>query len=122
MKFNRIPSVLILMLLTLSIGVFSEVSEEQKKLLESLPPDQRTTVMNKMEAANALEEDLEETFENPQNLIERPNYEDLANLKRDLESECDDCIFGYDFFKYAPTTFAPINNIPVSFRLYFGSW
>lgn len=114
MKFNSISSVLILILLTLSIGVFSDVSEEQKKLLESLPPDQRTAVMSKMETANALEEDLEETFENSQNLVERPNYDDLANLKRQKDGECDNCIFGYDFFKYAPTTFAPVNNIPVS--------
>ena len=25
-----------------------------------------------------------------------------------------DCVFGYEFFKYAPTTFAPINNVPVA--------
>jgi protein involved in polysaccharide export with SLBB domain len=114
MKFKRISSVLIFMLLTLSIGVFSEVTEEQKKLLETLPPDQRNSVMSKMETANALEDDLEETFENSQNLVERPNYDDLANLKRQQDGECGDCIFGYDFFKYAPTTFAPVNNIPVS--------
>ena len=98
MKFKRISSVLIFMLLTLSIGVFSEVTEEQKKLLESLPPDQRTSVMSKMETANALEDDLEETFESSQNLVERPDYDDLANLKRQQDGECSDCIFGYDFF------------------------
>jgi len=97
-----------------SYSLFSDITEEQKALLESLPPDQRSSVMAKMETANSIEGDLEEIFENEQSLIERPDYKALSELERDRTEECSNCIFGYEFFKYAPTTFAPVNNLPIS--------
>ena len=102
---RTIKSLSILLLVSsLSPLIISEITEEQKLMLESLPPDQRSSVMSKMEAANELEDNLEEVFKSDQNLIVRPDYSD---------GSCSDCIFGYEFFKYAPTTFAPINNVPV---------
>ena len=97
-----------------SYSLFSDITEEQKALLESLPPDQRSSVMAKMETANSIEGDLEEIFENEQSLVERPDYKALSELERVRTEECSNCIFGYEFFKYAPTTFAPVNNLPIS--------
>lgn len=112
---RSIKSLSIFLLVTaLSQSTISEITEEQKLMLESLPPDQRSSVMTKMETANELEDNLEEVFESEQNLIERPDYEILKNLRSEEYDECRDCIFGYEFFKYAPTTFAPINNVPVA--------
>ena len=113
MKFLRILACLIIVLLQ-SKYVFSDITEDQKALLESLPPDQRSSVMTKMETANAIEDNLNEVFKTEQYLIERPNYQELEDLKKSKYDVCEDCIFGYDFFKYAPTTFAPIDNVPVS--------
>ena len=104
---RTIKSLSILLLVSsLSPLIISEITEEQKLMLESLPPDQRSSVMSKMEAANELEDNLEEVFKSDQNLIVRPDYSGGSTA-------CGDCIFGYEFFKYAPTTFAPINNVPV---------
>ena len=104
---RTIKSLSILLLVSsLSPLIISEITEEQKLMLESLPPDQRSSVMSKMEAANELEDNLEEVFKSDQNLIVRPDYSGGSTA-------CSDCIFGYEFFKYAPTTFAPINNVPV---------
>ncbi len=112
MHANQIKVILLLMVSTLANISNAAISEEQKSLLETLPPDQRASILTKMESAESLETELEDVFENTENLIERPNYKDLEESKR-LGDICDDCIFGYDFFRYAPTTFAPVNNIPV---------
>ena len=40
----------------------AEITETQKQLLEQLAPDQRASVMAKMQAAKSIEEDLEEVF------------------------------------------------------------
>ena len=40
-----------------------EISEKQNALLETLPPDQRESIMKKMRQANELQSDLEEAFE-----------------------------------------------------------
>ena len=98
----------------ISFNISSEISDSQKALLESLPPDQRDSVMSKMETQNEIGENLEELYENPQNYVKRPNYEELEDARKSNAGRCDDCVFGYDFFQYAPTTFAPINNAPVS--------
>ncbi len=114
MNLRRILPILAVFALLLSENIYTEITEEQRAMVESLPPDQRSSVLTKMETANELEEDLEEIFKTEQNLVERPDYKNLEGLKRAKSDQCLDCIFGYDFFKYAPTTFAPIDNVPVS--------
>lgn len=114
MKFKRILPILALIILPFSEKLLAEISEEQMKMLETLPPDQRSSVMSKMESANELEGNLDEVFKNEQNLIERPDYDSLKSLKKEKDGDCSACIFGYEFFKYAPTTFAPVNNVPIS--------
>jgi protein involved in polysaccharide export with SLBB domain len=90
--------------------VFSEVSPEQKLMLEQLPPDQRANIMGKMESASTLQEEIEEKFETANSLTlkpERLNFEDSENY-------CSECIYGFNFFQYSPTTFAPVDNTPVN--------
>ncbi len=107
-------SILFLWSIFISLNVFAVLTDEQEALLEQLPPDQRESVMTKMETANKLEENLEEVFEEQSTLIKRPEYSDLESLRREDSDQCTDCIFGYDFFQYAPTTFAPVDNVPVT--------
>ncbi len=83
----------------------SELSApEQMEIINKLPADQRDSILKKMERADMLQEEIDDRFENEITLIKRPDYEDLKD--EEIEDECDDCIFGYDFFKYSPTTFA----------------
>jgi len=107
-------SILLPWALFISLNIFAVLTDEQQALLDQLPPDQRESVMTKMETANKLEKNLEEVFEEQSNLITRPEYADLENLRREDSVQCMDCIFGYDFFQYAPTTFAPVDNVPVT--------
>ena len=84
----------------------NELMEEA--LLESLPPDQREAVSEKMENRDLIEEELEEMFESQSSLIRRPE------LDGESIPACEECIYGYDFFTFSPSTFAPANDIPVS--------
>ena len=88
---------------------FSEINEDQLKMLEGLPPDQRDSIMQKMNDANQLQDDIEEIFKEASTLIKRPELKDSDQLEA-----CEECIYGYDFFLYSPTTFAPSGNIPIS--------
>ncbi len=96
--------------LTLHFIAHAEVTPAQKEMLENLPADQRNSLLEKMTQAESLKEEIDEVFEEESSLIKRPEYKDLE----DDEIKCEECIYGYDFFKFAPTTFAPVSNIPVS--------
>ena len=95
----------------LSLNLFSaDLTEMQEKMLEGLPPDQKASLMSKMETANDLEDEIDETIKDEKTLIERPNL-----TREDLEiQKCEDCIYGYDFFRFSPSTFAPANKIPAT--------
>lgn len=80
------------------------------KLLENLPPDQRDSLMSKMETQADLEEEIDSSIQEEMLLIERPDL-----TRADLEVEkCTSCIFGYEFFRFSPSTFSPANKIPAS--------
>jgi len=85
------------------------VNEIDEALLENLPPDQRKAVMEKMEDKDSIEEELEEIFDSQNSLIRRPELPDEDEIPI-----CEECIYGYDFFTFSPTTFAPTNDIPIS--------
>ena len=89
------------------IAEVSTLSPEQQQLLEQLPPDQRQSVEDKIRSANSMDSEIEEIFEEENTLTERPK-------PREEENDCPDCVYGYSLFKYAPTTFAPSNNTPIS--------
>tara|TARA_Y100000590_G_scaffold388673_1_gene463205 strand:+ start:1539 stop:3350 length:1812 start_codon:yes stop_codon:yes gene_type:complete len=97
-------------LFLLPVSIFSAPGDPEDELLNQLPPDQRKSVIEKMNKAEDLELEIEEAFEKPGTLIERPERDSL----KDGVKECDDCIFGYEFFQFAPTTFAPTDNAAIS--------
>ncbi len=111
-KLSFYTSLLLLITIFFGSHTFSAISEEQKKMLESLPPDQRENVMAQMERAQDLQDKVDEAFEEESTLIERPETK--------TEEECKDCIYGYDFFKYSPSTFIQSNNTPVTSEYILG--
>ena len=104
-----------ILLILFSFSVYSDVTEEQKKLLENLPPDQRGSILSKMEKSSDLQNEIDQAFEDENTLIARPEDSEDMDIKKCLE-----CIFGYDFFQFSPSTFAPINNIPISSNYVLG--
>ncbi len=100
--------VIILALTFAPLSLYLEITEEQKKLLETLAPDKREALMTKMERANGLEEEISEVFEEEELLTRRPEFDEL-----DEEDLCDDCIFGYEVFKFSPSSFSSVDNLPV---------
>ncbi len=106
---NKHYLLLITVLLTGYFIQAAEISDEQQALLDSLPADQRDGILSKIKRAQGLQEEIEEAFEETESLVERPELEELEE-----DEICEDCIYGYDFFKFSPTTFAPIQNSPVS--------
>ncbi len=97
-------------LIVFAIKLSAEITPAQKDMLDTLPPDQRESVMQKMLTTEKLQTEIEETFEEESTLTIKPEIIDEKNL----EGYCEDCIYGYNLFKYSPTTFAPSNKVPVS--------
>tara|TARA_B100000212_G_scaffold125376_1_gene94049 strand:- start:1246 stop:3033 length:1788 start_codon:yes stop_codon:yes gene_type:complete len=92
------------------VGIsFAEISPDQLKMLEQLPPDQRLNIMEKMESASALQDEIDESFEDTTSLIRKP---ELRNFEEE-ENFCSECIYGYNFFQFAPSSFAPVDDTPV---------
>ncbi|MDC0980026.1 SLBB domain-containing protein [bacterium] len=96
--------------------LFSEVTPEQEAMLKQLPPDQRTVIEGKMKNSNELLEDIQETFSREGFLVERPKLKEGEEEK----NKCKECIYGYDLFRFSPSTFAPANIVPVSFSYVLG--
>ncbi len=99
---------LILAIFSLSIKA-EDITDSQKELLNNLPADQRDSILQKMNQANKLQDEINEVFESESTLIERPE----RDSRESKEDECEDCIFGYDFFKYSPSTFIQTSSSPV---------
>ena len=101
---------LITLLVFLSFNLKAEITPDQMRMIEQLPPDQRENIMSKMGTAESLQEEISETFEENSSLTLKPELRDL----KESDDYCPDCIFGFDFFEYSPTTFAPVDNSPVT--------
>ena len=97
-------------------SLFSDVTLEQEELLKKLPPDQRTAMLEKMEESNELSEDIEKSFSRESFLAERP---ELEEDEKEI-NKCEECVYGYDLFRFSPSTFAPANIVPVSFSYILG--
>jgi len=96
-------------ILLFSNFIHAEVSAAQQEMLKKLPADQRESILQKIEKSNDLQSEIEEVFEKEKTLIEKPEKE-----RRDpKEPICKDCIYGYDFFKYSPSTFIQTSSSPV---------
>ncbi len=106
MKKIRISFIALAAFFLFLVQLQAEPTDAQEALLENLSPDQRESVLGKMNRRDELTDELDEIFEESNSLIERPELELL-------DEQCIDCIYGYDFFKYSPTTFAPTSDIPI---------
>ena len=86
--FSLIPICLSIM----SLSIFSavELSDSQKQLLQTLPPDQQKGVMSKMLQADQLNTELQDTFEEFDTTTERAKKKELSSedLKRYRERYC----------------------------------
>lgn len=110
MKNNLIISTLLLIIFSFNI-VAAEPTAAQKKIMESLPPDQRDALIEKMDDAESLAKEIEESFDqDKETLIERP---ELSLRELDADEICKECIYGYEMFRFSPTTFAPVEYVPV---------
>jgi protein involved in polysaccharide export with SLBB domain len=116
MKTKKLKYSLLSFLITLPLLIKSEISPDQMTLIEQLPPDQRANILEKMETASSLKEEIDEKFDLASSLTIKPELKDLE----DSEDYCADCIYGFNFFKYSPTTFAPVDNTPVSSEYILG--
>jgi len=110
-KFNLKTKYIFLSFLIFLIPLkgFAQITDEQKMLLEGLPPDQRASIVEKMDMMSQAQGELDEIFEDPNTLIRRPELDEDQE-----EDKCPECIYGYNFFEYAPTTFAPTESMPIS--------
>lgn len=110
-KFNLKTKYIFLSFLIFLIPLkgFAKITDEQKMLLEGLPPDQRASIVEKMDMMSQAQGELDEIFEDPNTLIRRPELDEDQE-----EDKCPECIYGYNFFEYAPTTFAPTESMPIS--------
>lgn len=99
-----------LFIISLSLNLVSEISADRMLMLEQLPPDQRANIMEKMESASSLQSEIEDKFEEASSLTIKPELKDLE----DSEDYCPECIYGFNFFQYSPSTFAPVDNTPVT--------
>jgi len=97
-----------------SFGEF-ELDEKQKALLDTLPADQRSNVLQKMEQASMLEGEIQDTFESGPTTLKRPEERVLSKKEqKEYEKKSKNWIYGYELFRKAPTTFVPAaENIPV---------
>ncbi len=110
MKANSGKFLFFVVAIIFSTFTKSEVSSDQMLLIEQLPPDQRANIMEKMESASSLQAEIEEKFEEASSLTLKPELKDIE----DSEEYCPECIYGFNFFQFSPTTFAPVDNSPVT--------
>ena len=110
MKNKSYKYCIFLLSIILSLYVRSELSPSQQQMIQSLPPDQRANVIDKMQSAEELNTEIAEKFEEGISLSLKPELKDLE----DSEEYCPDCIYGFNFFQYSPTTFAPVDTSPVT--------
>ena len=112
MKISHVKKAFSIFIASFSIATFAnqEISPEQLAMLETLPPDQRASIMEKMTTADALAGEIKEAFEEVTSLVRKPELQDFENE----EDYCSDCIYGFNFFKFSPSTFAPADDTPVN--------
>jgi polysaccharide biosynthesis/export protein len=116
MNINKKFLLVFVCLFFIGSPLFSEVTPEQEAMLKQLPPDQRSAIEGKMKDSNNLKKDIEEAFSKESFLVERPKLIE----EEDEKNKCKECIYGYDLFRFSPSTFAPANIVPISFSYILG--
>ena len=101
--------------LLISIFPYSAIGQddlppEQLAMLEQLPPDQRESIKEKLRVATGLQGEIEQAFEEVISLVKKPELKDL----KDQDGYCSECIYGFNFFQFSPSTFAPSDDTPIN--------
>ena len=99
------------------VFIFCYDTPEQETLLKELPADQRAAMEERMKESQELSEGIEEAFKREDFLVDRP---ELKEEEEEEKYKCEECIYGYDLFRFSPSTFAPANIVPVSFSYILG--
>jgi len=116
MKINKKFILVFTCLSFMGSSLFSAITLDQEALLKELPADQRAAMQERMKKSQELSEDIEEAFKRESFLVERPELKEEEEEK----NKCEECIYGYDLFRFSPSTFAPANIVPVSFSYILG--
>ena len=87
-----------------------DLPPEQLAMLEQLPPDQRESIKEKLRVATGLQGEIEQAFEEVISLVKKPELKDL----KDQDGYCSECIYGFNFFQFSPSTFAPSDDTPIN--------
>jgi len=108
----------LLIFIALPFSVYSEepqFSDDQLRLLDALPPDQKGRVLEKMQQATDLEGEIESAFGSAPTALKRPKEKVRTEQEeREYKIKSRNWVYGYELFDQSPTTFVSgTENIPV---------
>ena len=106
----KIAFALLISIFPYSVIGQDDLPPEQLAMLEQLPPDQRESIKEKLRVATGLQGEIEQAFEEVISLVKKPELKDL----KDQEGYCSECIYGFNFFQFSPSTFAPSDDTPIN--------
>ena len=107
---SKIAFALLISILPYSVIGQDDLPPEQLAMLEQLPPDQRESIKEKLRVATGLQGEIEQAFEEVISLVKKPELKDL----KDQDGYCSECIYGFNFFQFSPSTFAPSDDTPIN--------
>ena len=108
--YSKIAFALLISIYPYSVIGQDDLPPEQLAMLEQLPPDQRESIKEKLRVATGLQGEIEEAFEEVISLVKKPELKDL----KDQDGYCSECIYGFNFFQFSPSTFAPSDDTPIN--------
>ena len=108
--YSKIAFALLISIFPYSVIGQDDLPPEQLAMLEQLPPDQRESIKEKLRVATGLQGEIEQAFEEVISLVKKPELKDL----KDQEGYCSECIYGFNFFQFSPSTFAPSDDTPIN--------
>ena len=107
---SKIAFALLISIFPYSVIGQADLPPEQLAMLEQLPPDQRESIKEKLRVATGLQGEIEQAFEEVISLVKKPELKDL----KDQDGYCSECIYGFNFFQFSPSTFAPSDDTPIN--------
>ena len=108
--YSKIAFALLISIYPYSVIGQDDLPPEQLAMLEQLPPDQRESIKEKLRVATGLQGEIEQAFEEVISLVKKPELKDL----KDQDGYCSECIYGFNFFQFSPSTFAPSDDTPIN--------
>ena len=108
--YSKITFALLISIFPYTVIGQDDLPPEQLAMLEQLPPDQRESIKEKLRVATGLQGEIEQAFEEVISLVKKPELKDL----KDQDGYCSECIYGFNFFQFSPSTFAPSDDTPIN--------